>query len=154
MDYEKIADILTHKTAKKLEKENKLYLIGTGGGMIDDIKMMSMSFNYYHEVNIKLARELVVSSVNEYLIAINNNKKIRPCLHEYPFTSKNVEINIFIYKLDHSYPPQDKIQCISAINGNVKYFLHEPGRPYKLVHKESFEEAVRVMQRDSTRIKS
>jgi hypothetical protein len=35
--YVKLADEITAKTAKKLEKEKKLHLIGTGGRMMDDI---------------------------------------------------------------------------------------------------------------------
>ena len=65
--------------------------------MMDDIQMMAMSFNYYEEVNLKTARELTIYVINEYLSAINSNKELRPYLHEYPFTAKNVEIRIFIY---------------------------------------------------------
>ena len=79
--YVKLAHEITEKTAKELKMQKNLYLIGTGGQMMDDIQMMAMSFNYYQEVNLKTARELTVHAVNEYLSAINNNKEIKPYLH-------------------------------------------------------------------------
>lgn len=81
--YVKLAHEITEKTAKELKAQKNLYLIGTGGQMMDDIKMMAMSFNYYQEVNLKTARELTIYAIDEYLSAINNNnKEVRPYLHE------------------------------------------------------------------------
>jgi len=54
--------------------------VGTGG------QMMAMSFDYYQEVDLKTARELIVYDINEYLSVINGNNEIKPYLHEYPFT--------------------------------------------------------------------
>lgn len=144
VDYEKIANSITIQTAKKLETEKKLHLVGTGGGMMDDIKMMAMSFNYYQEIDVKEARKLAIHAVNQYLSAINNNKDIRPFLHEYPFTPKNIQIRILVYKPDRSLPPQDKIQFISVINGYITYSLNEPNGLFETVCKEPFEEALRL----------
>src|SRR3972149_10675641 len=73
-EYEKIADAITAKTAKKLEKEKGLLLIGTGGQMMNDIQMMMMGFFFYRVVDIETARQLLVDSVEEYLSAINSNE--------------------------------------------------------------------------------
>jgi hypothetical protein len=76
---------------------------------------------------------------------INNNEEIRPYLHEYPFTAKNVEIRIFIYKPDGTYPPLDKIQCFSSINGILTYYLDVPEKyTFQALHKETYEEALRL----------
>jgi hypothetical protein len=83
-DYEKIADKITEKTAKKLKEQKGLSLAGTGGRMMDDIQMMMMGFNFYKIVDIETARQLLVDSVQEYLSAINSNEEIRPHLHDYP----------------------------------------------------------------------
>jgi hypothetical protein len=140
IDYEKIADNITNKTAKKLEEEKGLILVGIGGQMMNDIQKMSISFYLYHEVDLATARELVVNSVNEYLKEINNNKEIQPYLHEYPFTAKNIEISIFIYNSDRSDLPLNKIYCVSADEGKVSYFIRSLGF-YKPFSEESFEEA-------------
>jgi ribose 5-phosphate isomerase RpiB len=56
----KIADKITAEVAKKIEKETNLHLCGTGGGMMNEIRMMAMSFDYCNELTIEQARELLV----------------------------------------------------------------------------------------------
>ena len=141
-DYEKIADRITEKTAKKLQQQKKLRLVGTGGKMMHDIQAMHMGFYYYQEVDLQTARELIIYAIDEYLSEINNSKEIRPYLHEYPFTAKNVEINIWIFKPDRTHPPLDKIYCISARNGTLHYYLDLPETYSELcICEETYEEA-------------
>jgi hypothetical protein len=120
--YVKLAHEITEKVAKELKAQKNLYLIGTGGRMMDDIQMMAMSFNYYQEVNLEQARKLLIYVINEYISDINNDQDVRPYLHEYPFTSKNVEIRIFIYGPDRRKLPPEKIGYISSIDGVLEYY--------------------------------
>ena len=138
-DYEKIADKITEKTAKKLKDQKNLVLIGTGGQMMHDIQAMDMSFNYYHEVDLKTARELIIYAINEYLSEINDDEKIRPYLHEYPFTAKNVEIRIFIYGPDRLKLPPEKIYCITSLNGTLEYYTRSDH--YHPICEETYQEA-------------
>jgi hypothetical protein len=98
---------------------------------------MLMGFHLYQEVDLKEARELLIYAVNEYLLDINNNEEVRPCLHEYPFTAKNVEIRIWIYK-----PDSIKISYISAIDGILTFDLPETRQT---ICKESYEEALQTV---------
>jgi hypothetical protein len=138
--YVKLAHEITAQTAKELKAEKNLYLVGTGGQMMDDIQMMAMSFYYYHEVDLKTGRELIVYAINKYLLAINTNKEIRPSLHEYPFTAKNVEIRIFIYNPDRSELSPEKIYYITSYNGMIKYYTRANSR--KVICEESYEKAL------------
>src|SRR5690349_17251203 len=139
-DDEKIANQITQETAKKLKEKKNLILIGTGGQMMHEIEMLAMSFNYYHEVNLEQARELLICAINEYLSDINNNQDVRPYLHEYPFTSKNVEIRIFIYGPDRRKLSPDKIGYILSIDGVLEYYTRaDDDHP---VCKETYAEAL------------
>ena len=139
-NYEKIADAITANTAKKLEEQKKLYLIGTGGRMMHDIQAMHMSFQFFHEVDLEEARELIVYALREYLSDINNNEEVRPYLHNYPFTAKNVEIRIFIYGPDRNELPPEKIVYISSRNGILRYYIRaDDDHP---ICKETYEEAL------------
>jgi hypothetical protein len=143
--YVKLAHEITEKTAKKLKEQKKLYLIGTGGGMMHDIQMMAMSFHFYQELDLKTARELMIYTINEYLSDINDNTEVRPYLHEYPFTAKNVEIRIWIYNPDQSELPPDKIYCITAINGILNYYIRGPEEySRQVICQETYEEALKV----------
>ena len=138
-DYEKIADSITEKTAKELKVQKNLCLVGTGGQMMHDIQMMAMSFFYYQEVDLKTARELIVYAIDKYLDEINSNKEIRPYLHEYPFTVKNVEIRIWVYNPDRSELPLEKIYCITSLNGKLRYYVRS--NPHQAIYEETYEEA-------------
>lgn len=140
VDYEEIADKITANTAWKLEKEKNLLLIGTGGGMMHDIQAMHMSFQLFHEVSLEEARELVVYAMREYLSNINNSEEVRPYLHNYPFTEKNIEIMILIYGPDKRELPPEKIYCITSHNGILKYY-NRLDRDHPIC-KETYEEAV------------
>lgn len=149
-NYEKIADGITKKTAKELKTQKNLCLVGIGGRMMDDIQMMAMSFYYYQEVDLRKARELVLYAINKYLLAINNNR-IRPYLHEYPFTAKNVAIRIWVFKPDRLPPTSEKIHYISAIDGNLSYYSDLPeAHSMRLIHEESYEEALREIDSNQT----
>lgn len=145
-DYEKIADKITEKTAKKLKNQKNLVLIGTGGKMMNDIQAMDMSFNFYQEMDLKSSRELIIYVINEYLSAINSNNEVRPYLHEYPFTAKNIEIDIWFFQPDGTDLPLDKIYYVSAIDGILTYYLDLPEtHSRKAINKETYEEALRAI---------
>jgi len=141
--YVMLAHEITAKTGKELKAQKNLYLVGTGGGMMDDIQMMAMSFNYYKEVDLKTGRDLLVYATNEYLSAINNNTEIRPYLHEYPFTAKNIEIRIFIYNSDRSELSIDKIDCITSRHGMLNYYIRSDAS--QAIYEESYEKAVQAI---------
>ncbi len=146
IDYENIANQITKRTAEKLEKEIGLVCIGTGGGMMGDIYHKAMSFHYYQEVDLKKARELLVYASQCYLSAINTDKKVRPYLHVYPFPIQNIEIDIWSKEPDGKNVPFDKIACFGVLNGVVKYLLDRPNKTYITFYKETYEEAVRIVE--------
>lgn len=143
--YVKIAHRLTYKVASKLEREKGLQFVGRGGQMMDDIQMMAMSFDLYHEVDLKTARKLLIDTTREYLLAINNNEEVRPYLHQYPFTAKNIEIRIWIYNPDRSAVEFDKISYICALDGTLTYEVEKPGKHMStVIHEEAYEDALKL----------
>ena len=116
--------------------------------MMHDIQMMAMSFDLYHEIDLKEARKLLVYVINEYLSEINSNVEVRPFLHEYPFTAKNVEIRIWAYNPDRSKLPPEKIYYISAINGNLNYYRRGPKKyTRQAICEETYAEALKLINK-------
>ena len=114
--------------------------------MMDDVKMMMMSFEYRKAVDIETVRNLLVESVEAYLSDINENTEIRPYLHNYPFTAKNVEIEIVFRNPDRSKVAPQEINIASATEGRMKYYVDDPERhTLKAIHKETYEEALKVV---------
>ncbi len=148
--YEKIADAITADIAEKIKKEKNLILIGTGGRMMNDIQMMAMSFNCYSEVGFDTARKLLVYCVKEYLAAINGSEKVRPYLHNYPFTVQNIEIVIYFYTQEHGKLPAGKITIASADEGNIKYQTDNPnGNTLDTLRIETYDDAVKKVAQGS-----
>jgi hypothetical protein len=141
-DDEKLADECLQKAAVQLKKEKDLYLCGTGGGMMDQIRMLALSFNYYKPVDIEKGRELLISAVNQLADVVNADERIRPYLKNYPFGPENIEIRIFIKNPDGSSVSSEKLRVISAEEGFLNYYIDNPtGGLFITVLKETYETA-------------
>ena len=145
-EYVKMADRITAKVAKKLKEDKGLHACGVSGRMMDDIKKMGLDFQFFHLVTIDEARELMVNAISEYLAAINENEAIRPFLHNYPFTAKNLEISIWILLPDRRDPPKDEIHLIQLYKGNIAYYPDFSNRhPYQPLYIETYEDAAKKL---------
>lgn len=144
--YEKIADNITAKTAEKLKREKGLICVGTGGQMMGDIQVMDMGFNFYEVVSIDTARQLLIDAAQEYLSAINASEEVRPYLHDYPFTAKNVEIVIYFYNSDGHKVPSSKLNIAAAEQGKLFYYIDYPEKSaLKTIHEETYEDALKIV---------
>jgi len=143
--YVKMAHEITDNVAKKLKIEKDLHLIGTGGSMMNDIQMMAMSFEFYQQTNIEKARKLIIYSGKEYLSAINSNEEIRPFLHNYPFTNKNIEIMILFCQSTNENDIT-KIKLVSLNEGIVNYYTYNSQEQLCKICEESFEDALKLVK--------
>jgi hypothetical protein len=147
--YESIANEITLQVAKKLMSEHQgLHAVGTGGGMIDDVKFMMIGFNYYSdEIDVKKGRALLVECTETFLKAINSNEKIRPYLHNYPFLPSNIEVEVFCYKQDRHNLPDGTVCIFSTSKGNVEFISNNPKtNRLQVDHEEPYEEALRIVK--------
>ena len=102
-----------------------------------------MSFQYFQEIDLYKARELMVCAVQTYLNEINSSEAIRLYLANYPFTAKNVEIRIFPRKPDGHDPELGNIICVSARKGFIEYYVSVPNKySRRQICRETYQEAV------------
>jgi hypothetical protein len=92
------ASEITNRFSVQLRDEMQLYPCGTGGGCMDNIRMLALSCDYYKEIDIEEARQLLVQAGILFLKTANENEKARPYFANYPFGLKNIEIRFFIAK--------------------------------------------------------
>jgi len=113
------------------------------------IIMMAMSFDYDKDVDLSKARELLVYIIENYLSAINSNIEVRPYLHNYPFTAKNIEIRIWI-RPGKKKPPFGEIYCFAALEGELIYDTKTATSiNYQTLHEETYEEALKIVEGSS-----
>ena len=146
-NHEIIIDRIINQTDLQLKKEKNLHAIGSGGSMMGDIQLAEIYFQYFHLVNLEEARVLLVYAIQTFLKNINDNKEVRPYLHNYPFTTNNIDINIFIYQPDGHYPPQGSIQCLGLSKNTLSYELVKPSEfaPWPILKEETYEEALKIL---------
>jgi hypothetical protein len=145
---EKIVNKITLQVAKKISAEKGLIPAGSGGQMMDEIKMLMLGFDYRKIANIETARELLVYCVEEYLAEINTSEEIRPYLCNYPFTNKNIQIDICFFNPDGTYVPIDDIIIATADEGKIAYRISKPDRlGLQTIYQESYEEAVQKVKK-------
>ena len=147
-DYEFLANRVIKRTVEQLRAEKDLRASGTVGQMMGDIQLMGVDFHYYHLVNLQEARKLITYATQTFLKNVNDNKEIRPYLHNYPFTAKNIEITIFVSEPNGQHPAQGDIEVISLRNGTIVYELTAPSKfePWPVLHEETYEEALKIVE--------
>ena len=151
-DYTQIATKIQRETASQLEKEKGLWAIGDSGQMYNDIQTMGIEFEYFHLVNLEEARELLVYAIQVFLHNINSNKEVRPFLHNYPFTTKNIEITIWIYQKSGKNPHQGNIECITLYQNKLTYKLTAPSKfeLWPILHEETYAEALEALRKQNS----
>jgi hypothetical protein len=141
-DKDSLATEVTNKTLAQLKRDTELYPCGIGSGMMDQIRMLALSFNYFKEVDIAKARELLMTVGVLFLKTINGNEKIRPFLQNYPFKPENIQIRIFLHKPNGLKPEPDKLTVASLISGKLKYKITSSETEHLItVYEETYPEA-------------
>lgn len=125
-DYEKIADKITIKSIKNLTYTYDLKLIGHGGSMMNNVKLISLHFYYYQSTSIEKARNILLDITTKLISDFNSDEKIRPFLANYPFNETNLDIAITFLNKDNDYQSHPSISTVSTRNSKVYYYNYSP----------------------------
>ncbi len=142
----KLAQEIRSHVARKLMKEKGLIPWGSGGGGIDQIEMLALSFQYRKPITMEEGRDLLLTAVHEFIDAINRDERIHPYLASYPFGSERIEIVIFIED-SKGDTPSSVVNVVSCRNGICRYEIYDLN-PVQVttVLKETLTEAEYRMQ--------
>lgn len=145
---EKLVHVLLSKIAKKLKNEMGLIPCGNAAQMMDQIKMLGLSFDYFYPVDIDTAREFLVEAVEKFAHEVNSDESLRPYLNNYPFEPKNILIEIYVKTREWKDFGSGELCIVVASEGVLKYKIHDPenGR-LKTIYRETFEEALQKVNR-------
>ncbi|MFZ0565164.1 MAG: hypothetical protein WAM28_03165, partial [Chlamydiales bacterium] len=115
------------------------------------VKLMGLDFQICGPLTKENIRKILISSAQELLLNINSNTEIRPYLETYPFTIKNVEMNLFILdssriRLDHPH-----IGIAGIVDGGLDYLtlVSIENIPKKITEsQETYEEAIKTLENE------
>ena len=158
---------------KEVKKEYKLECVGSGGSMPYDVCSITVLLSIDKRANINEARKLGLIITRKLINKINSHEKIRPYLHQYPFTDNNVWVSIsFRNPKKGTHFLDGSVATAGFLEGDVFYTtakihkIHDPGlicgktgkylRPPKEVEdetlvtilKETYEEAEAIVERE------
>jgi len=144
---QKLVNEIRKNVAQDIKMKLNLSPCGTGGQMMHQIEMLALAFNYYQPITIEEGRNLLITSIDIFVKAVNDDERIRPYLANYPFEPKNVQIRIFLRNPNGSNPGPGEFAVISSIDGILEYDVNDPKNPlFTTIHKESYQEALQAQK--------
>lgn len=146
-DYTKLSDQIVKKYCKKVALEKGLFAIGSGGRMMYDIEEVGIHFVSYETMSVEEGRKLYVEIVEDLLKLYNENEKIRPFLHNYPFTIENLNIMVMFEDSNHHLQTTG-LSGISYVKQKVGYKIY---RDHKIqwIHEEPYSTALEIVQNET-----
>jgi hypothetical protein len=143
IEKEMFADDILRKVATQLKQEIGLIPCGTIGQMLNKVQVLGLSFYYYKPIDIAEGRKLLIKAINSLMDEVNQEKKIHPYLSRYPFTPRNIEIEIFIRSPDGGDVTPGALWVVDASEGFLRYDIHHPTKSgFKTIYKETYDEAL------------
>ncbi len=146
--YSYLADPIFASYGKEMKKKRGYWVQGTGGSMPNsDVKSLFMSFEGIRQVDIPEARRLYIELVEGLLIRVNSNESIRPFLHDYPATSKNMDLFLGFVDRKNNIVAENYISFICCVNNRIYYNkFNQKTRHFEGVYEEAYEEALKIVQ--------
>lgn len=147
-DHVEIASEIRAAVSKKLAKKHNMKEAGISGGMMGSVYMIGVMFQINHPMDRDEARARIVDCAEELLTAINENKEIRPYLKNYPFTTKNIKVAIFINDRDRRPVRHPNIGVVSVYESDdIHYYTKEENQmKYKSEIREPYAEALAIVK--------
>jgi hypothetical protein len=88
-DYCRYVDEVTARYTREMKEKYGLILEGRGGEFLYDIQSVSLSFRLYEKYSVDQIRVIIVNAEKRLMQMLNDDKKIRPYLRNFPVTPVN-----------------------------------------------------------------
>lgn len=148
---EQVVKEIQKKTSNQLALAKDLIPCGTCGRMMDQIKLLGLTFFYRHPVDVEQGRRLLITAVQTLIANVNANEQVRPYLNNFPFESKNVELIIHLQRPDGSRFGAGELCVLQAEEGKIEYLIQDSKGALTAIYQETYEEALqKIAQLDDT----
>lgn len=143
-----VGEMVCSKISREVQQKFNIVEIGNGGGMRDNVKLVSFDFNCPNIVDKDEARLLLITIVEFFLERINENEEIRPYLSNYPFEIKNVIIILSFMTKNGDQIFDPFIATAICMQGKILYATNDPNNSLARKNKfiETYEEALAILE--------
>ncbi len=159
---------ISNEFVREMEKEYGLVCTGSGGSMPRDVEEITLFFHSYRKSTIPEARELLIKTTDRLIQKVNAHEKIRPFLHQYPFTRQGARVSIWFHNPKNgSYYLDGSVAFVCQAKGDLISYdraelqtrqsngfqdldgNHTPGKSREmevmvLIMEEPYEEGLRI----------
>jgi len=136
---------------KQFAKPRGLHLTGSGGAMMYDVKKVILNFLSFDTLTVDEARVLYVEMMEEFLCRVNQNEKIRPYLHNYPFEINNFDLTIGFENAQRKITGDGHVALMYIGRNNELSFrgYNPEAEEFYSLHRESYAEALKIVKCDN-----
>jgi len=146
--YETRIDEIQSSFIAQVKKKYDLSLEAFGGSMMDnEISKISLYFEGNNHLKVNEARSLYVTLSEMLLNNINQDKVVRPYLHDYPFTIENFDLRLSFYDKQGRRVSEENVCLIFYVKKKIYYCAYNPhaeklGDELADLHEETYEAAL------------
>ena len=133
---------LQNKYAKELQNSG-LQVYCKWGALMNDVEQIGLSSHLKKNADIKTARRLFVKYAQPFLEMINADRNLRPYLHNYPATIKELDFSIS-FEIDRSKNLSSQVSSVFSGYGEICYYAPN----IKKIHSETYEEALKIIEEE------
>ncbi|MBS0615576.1 MAG: hypothetical protein JSR58_03370 [Verrucomicrobia bacterium] len=138
---------------KEIRKQYGLELTKVGGRMMIDIEVFDIGFARKEKATIDEARQLATKITEGFIQKINSDEEIRPYLHDFPITRKNVNIHIRFDKSKNEPKGSPFAYYVTVANNKIYYDAYDNSDPSngQIVDfvQEPYDQALKIVQETS-----
>lgn len=152
-DHCKFAGEIMNQFINDAEKQYGLACYGSGGGFMDRVNAIHLSFATLGPKSQEELRVMMVTITEDFLKRVNSHEEIREHLINYPFQPANLKFRISLMGLDgkaihNKGKEKELLSDISLFNGKLFYEIENDDKAYlQDVHAETYEEAQAIVKK-------
>lgn len=143
--YSDIALGIVKSYSKEISQQECVAIIGTGGSMTKDVKTLYLHVWSENELEVSEARRMYLRILQGLVDKVNANEEVRPYLHDYPFTWKNIDLDLGFHN-DNGWVGNEKVALVTICKGEIFYKIYDQDDDgFRLIYREPYEEALRIV---------
>lgn len=143
--YTDLSGKIAARFSEKTKQEDGMQVGCMGGSMMGDIRVISLLAQGEVELTLLQLRALIIKHCEQFTSMVNEDLAIRPYLHEYPFTIRNIE---FFYIFQGRKGQKIKTPYVegAVVNeGKIIYTIYdEKGKVIKPKISELYDDAYKI----------
>ncbi len=150
-EYIKISNKISSSYCQELSRNKGLYLTGSGGAMVDDIKKINVHFDSFASLSVEEARKLYVEVAEGFLKRYNENEAVRPYLHNYPFKLENLELMISFTDETRKRRSEGLVALVFNARKDLLFYYGYDEKENQLyeIYEESYSQAIEMTKQGS-----